>query len=153
MVTSQEVQRKKREQSADRTVWPTITCQNGQSSFWVKGSVCQWVSVCVSDRAAALTGKGSAPSWITKPSIRWVRMWDPSNAWAGLLSPLCWLLSVFPFPEVMAGAQAAPHLPTQQHHINIHWLIHRRESSHHGNSLILSVFWQSRFRFSFIHTW
>lgn len=60
-----------------------------------------------------LTGKGSAPSWITKPSMRCVRMWDLSTAWAGLLSPLCWLLLVFPLPEVMTGAQAAPHLSTQ----------------------------------------
>lgn len=60
-----------------------------------------------------LTGKGSAPSWITKPSIRWVRIWDLTRAWAGLLSPLCWLLLVFPFPEVMTGATATPHLSTQ----------------------------------------
>lgn len=62
-------------------------------------------------RFPVLTGKGSAPSWMTKPSIRWVRMWDLTRAWAGLLSTLCWLL--FPFPEVMTGAQAAPHLSTQ----------------------------------------
>lgn len=60
-----------------------------------------------------LTGKGSAPSWITKPSIRWVRMWDLTRAWAGLLSTLRWLLLLFPFPEVMTGAVVAPHLSTQ----------------------------------------
>lgn len=60
-----------------------------------------------------LTGKGSAPSWITKPSMRWVRTWGATTACAALLSPLCWLLLVFPFPEVMTGAQAAPHLSTQ----------------------------------------
>lgn len=67
-------------------------------------------------QAPVLTGKGSEPSWITKPSIRWVRMWDLTKAWAGLLSPLCWLLLVFPFPEVMTGAVAAPHLSTQAWH-------------------------------------
>lgn len=59
--------------------------------------------------APVLTGKGSAPSWITKPSMRWVRMWDLTMAWAGLLSPLFWVLLVFPFPEVMTGAQGTPH--------------------------------------------
>ena len=39
-------------------------------------------------------------------------MWVLTKAWAGLLSPLCWLLGVFPFPEVMTGAMAAPHLST-----------------------------------------
>lgn len=63
--------------------------------------------------APVLTGKGSAPSWITKPSIRWVRMWDLTKAWAGLLSPLCWLLLVFPLPEVMTGAMTAPLLTCQ----------------------------------------
>lgn len=71
-----------------------------------------------------LTGNGSAPSWMTKPSIRWVRMWDLTIAWAALLSPLCWLppppllllllllLLPFPFPEVMTGAMAATPLST-----------------------------------------
>lgn len=62
--------------------------------------------------APVLTGKGSAPSWIMKPSMRWVRMWDLTMAWAGLLSPLFWVLLVFPFPEVMTGAQGTPHLST-----------------------------------------
>ena len=34
-----------------------------------------------------LTGKGSAPSWITKPSMRWVRTWGLTTAWGrGALS-------------------------------------------------------------------
>lgn len=71
------------------------------------------VTLVLFHRACELTGKGSAPSWMTKPSIRWVRMWALTKAWAGLLSLLCWLLLVFPFPEVMTGAQAAPYLSTQ----------------------------------------
>lgn len=34
-----------------------------------------------------LTGKGSAPSWMTKPSMRWVRTWGLTTAWGtGALS-------------------------------------------------------------------
>lgn len=40
--------------------------------------------ICV---ITALTGKGSAPSWITKPSMRWVRTWGLTTAWGtGALS-------------------------------------------------------------------
>lgn len=60
-----------------------------------------------------LTGNGSAPSWMTKPSIRCVRMWDLTIAWAALASSVvcCLLLLLLllpvPFPEVMTGATAA----------------------------------------------
>lgn len=65
-----------------------------------------------------LTGNGSAPSWMINPSIKCVRMWALTKAWAGLLSPLCWLLLVFPFPEVMTGAQATP---SPVNTLNGHW--------------------------------
>lgn len=37
----------------------------------------------------ALTGKGSAPSWITKPSMMWVRIWGFTMACGGFESPIC----------------------------------------------------------------
>lgn len=36
-----------------------------------------------------LTGKGSAPSWITKPSMMCVRIWGFTMACGGLESPIC----------------------------------------------------------------
>ncbi len=101
------------------TDWCPVPCDmQVQGSEWVLGrkKMSERQSEALQtdrSRAPVLTGKGSAPSWITKPSIRWVRMSDLTKAWAGLLSPLCWLLLVFPFPEVMTGAMAAPHLSTQ----------------------------------------
>lgn len=68
---------------------------------------------CTLQTRGPLTGKGLAPSWITNPSIRWVRMWDLTRVWARLRCPLCWLLCAFPFPGVMTGAMAAPCLSTQ----------------------------------------
>lgn len=37
----------------------------------------------------ALTGKGSAPSWMTKPSMMWVRIWGLTMACGGFESPIC----------------------------------------------------------------
>lgn len=54
------------------------------------------------------TGNGSAPSWMTKPSMTCVRTWGLTMAWGGLFSPFCGALPVtvgasLSFPEVMAG--------------------------------------------------
>lgn len=54
------------------------------------------------------TGNGSAPSWMTKPSMTCVRTWGLTMAWGGLFSPFCGVLPVtvgdsLSFPEVMAG--------------------------------------------------
>ena len=54
------------------------------------------------------TGKGSAPSWITNPSITCVRIWGFTMACGGLFSPFWGAVPVmleaeFPFPEVMPG--------------------------------------------------
>lgn len=70
------------------------------------------LSRCVPSKAdtGALThtGNGSAPSWMTKPSMTCVRTWGLTMAWGGLFSPFCGVLPVtvgasFSFPEVMAG--------------------------------------------------
>lgn len=58
------------------------------------------------------TGNGSAPSWMTKPSITCVRTCGLTMAWGGLLSPLCGATAVTPgaslsFPEVMGGGGLA----------------------------------------------
>lgn len=59
-------------------------------------------------RALTHTGNGSAPSWMTKPSMTCVRTWGLTMAWGGLFSPFCGVLPVtvgasLSFPEVMAG--------------------------------------------------
>lgn len=59
-------------------------------------------------RALTHTGNGSAPSWMTKPSMTCVRTWGLTMAWGGLFSPFCGALPVtvgasLSFPEVMAG--------------------------------------------------
>lgn len=58
------------------------------------------------------TGNGSAPSWMTNPSITCVRIWGFTMAWGGLFSPLCGAAPAtveaeLPFPEVMPGALAS----------------------------------------------
>lgn len=54
------------------------------------------------------TGNGSAPSWMTKPSMTCVRTWGFTMACGGLFSPFCGVLPVtvgasLSFPEVMVG--------------------------------------------------
>lgn len=66
--------------------------------------VCQYCR----DWALTHTGNGSAPSWMTKPSMTCVRTWGLTMAWGGLFSPFCGVLPVtvgtsLSFPEVMAG--------------------------------------------------
>lgn len=60
------------------------------------------------DQALTHTGNGSAPSWMTKPSMTCVRTWGLTMAWGGLFSPFCGVLPVtvgasLSFPEVMSG--------------------------------------------------
>lgn len=54
------------------------------------------------------TGNGSAPSWITNPSMTWVKICGFTTAWGGLFSPFWGAVPAtveaeFPFPEVMPG--------------------------------------------------
>lgn len=61
-----------------------------------------------------LTGNGSAPSWITKPSMTCVSTCGFTMAWGGLFSPFCGALPVttaggsLEAPGVMAGVTCAP---------------------------------------------
>lgn len=64
------------------------------------------------DGALTHTGNGSAPSWMTKPSMTCVRTWGLTMAWGGLFSPFCGVLPVtvgasLSFPEVMARGGVA----------------------------------------------
>lgn len=76
----------------------------------------RWLRACLSHHAPCETGNGtlthtgngSAPSWMTKPSITCVRTWGFTMACGGLFSPFCGVLPVtvgasLVFPEVMAG--------------------------------------------------
>lgn len=63
-------------------------------------------------RALTHTGNGSAPSWMTKPSMTCVRTWGLTMACGGLFSPFCGVLPVTvgaspSVPEVMAGDEVS----------------------------------------------